>query len=333
MTVEIGDGRQDVISIHEHDDPAVLAKEFAEKHGLDASLQHSLIALIQENKELIKRKDQQGHHEGGDIDWMGSGSMSPSQNYGKHDSKHPKQPKKGTVYDRIYQQLKKNNTSGIMQSTTELSKSKSSATFNYGEYLYARGLKKKEELKKTAELKTQATVDSELPELTFSPSINKHSSFLSPRNTEKPEEVLMRKAREYQERLEKLKGDKTEEELKECKFTPKINPCSQKNRDSSKTIHEHLFTQAEKLKEKQLKKIEEQEKAFSYKPDVKLTKKKGVKESKEEVFDRLDSTKKLLEEELEKKRKEIDQIDVDEVTGQKLFKPKINSSNEKVIDK
>ena len=331
MTIEIGDGRQDVISIHEHDDPAVLAKEFAEKHGLDASLQHSLIALIQENKDIIKRKDQQGHQEGGELDWMGSGSMSPSQNYGKHDSKHPKLPKKGTVYDRIYQQLKKNSTSGTMQST-EMSKSKSSGTFNYGEYLYARGLKKKEALKKTVELKIQATVDSELPELTFSPSINKHSSFLSPRNAEKPEEVLLRKAREYQERLEKLKGNRTEEELKECKFTPKINPSSQKNRDSSKPIHEKLYTQAEKLKEKQLKKIEEKEKAFSFKPDVKLTKKKGAKESKEEVFDRLDSTKKYLEEGLEKKRKEIEENDEDEKTGQKLFKPVINTTNERVSD-
>lgn len=319
MTVEIGDGRQDTIAIHENDDPVALAAEFAQKHGLDGSLQQSLIGLIQENKEIIQNKDHQGNDE-----W--AGSLSPGQNYGKNHSKQGKTPKKGTVYDRIYQQLKKNNTS---MAQSDLSKSKSSANFNYGEYLYARGLKKKEELKKNAKIKQQAVVDSELSELTFSPHINKNSSVISPRNAEKPEEALIQKKKEYQEKLEKLKEKQDEEALKECKFTPKINPSSNKNRDSEK-IHEKLFTQAEKLREKQLKKAEEEKSTYSFKPNVNLTKKKGAKESKEEIFDRLDGTRKLLEEELEKKRKAQEEIVVDEKTGQKFFKPLINSSSEKV---
>ena len=59
MTVEIGDGRQDIIAIREHDDPAELAKNFSDKHGLDASLQQSLTGLILENKEIIKKKEQE----------------------------------------------------------------------------------------------------------------------------------------------------------------------------------------------------------------------------------------------------------------------------------
>lgn len=54
MTVEIGDGRQDVIAIHENDNPADLARVFADKHGLDDSLMQSLINLIQENKDQKK---------------------------------------------------------------------------------------------------------------------------------------------------------------------------------------------------------------------------------------------------------------------------------------
>ena len=258
---------------------------------------------------------------------MESNSMSPSQNISKHKSKKQKTPKKGTVYDRIYKQLKKNNSSGLLQSTSEMSKS---SNFNYGEYLYARGLKKKEEQKKTAESIQQARNDSELPELTFKPSINKLSNLASPKSSDKPEEVLLKKAKEYQEKLDKLKEEKEEKEMKECKFTPKINNIS-KNRENSKNIHDELFVQAEKKREKLLKKVEEETLQYSFKPSINQTKKKPAKESKEEFFDRLDSTKKLLEEELDRKRRKKEEIDVDEVTGQKLFKPLINSSSEKVF--
>jgi hypothetical protein len=329
MTIEIGDGRQDTIAIHELDDPIMLAKAFSDKHGLDVSLQNSLVTLIQENKEMIKKKDLNVPPDGPSIDWMASNSMSPTQNY-KKKSKHPKAPKKGTVYDRIYQQLKKNNTSASFQTASELNKSKSISSFNYGEYLYARGLKKKEELKKNAELKQQALVDSELPDLTFSPSINKNTSVISPRNSDKPEEILLKKAQEYQEKLERLKNAVDQETMKECKFTPTINPSSYKSRDSAKNIHEQLFSLSDKLKEKQLKKAENEIKQYSFKPDVKLTKKKGVKETKEEVFDRLDASKKISEENLERQRKEKQEMEFDEVTGQKLFKPLINSCTETV---
>ena len=198
MTVEIGDGRQDVIAIHENDDPQDLARQFAEKHGLDPSLQESLVGLILENKEMIKKKEQTGGPDGHSIDWMASHSMSPSQGINENKNKGPKQPKKGTVYDRIYQQLKKNNVTSSMQSTSELNKSKSAGSFNYGEYLYVRGLKKKEEAKKTNEMKVQAIEDAELPELTFSPAINKNSSYMHQRIEDKPEEALLKKAKEYQ---------------------------------------------------------------------------------------------------------------------------------------
>ncbi|OMJ67225.1 hypothetical protein SteCoe_35668 [Stentor coeruleus] len=324
MTVEIGDGRQDVIAIHENDDPSELARVFAEKHNLDNSLMESLISLIQENKDIIHKKEL---GQVGSLDWMVSNSMSPSQHLNDHKDKGLKKPKKGTVYDRIYQQLKKNNTSTSIQSS-QMSKSKSSGNFNYGEYLYVKGLKKKDEIKKTAELKQQAKEDSELPELTFSPNINKNSSMISPRNSDKPEENLWKKGKDYQNHLEKLRQAQQEDEMKECKFTPAINTKSKKKNGSKKT-YEQLYENAEKLKEKQMKKIEEEQKQYTFKPNVSLTKKKGVYESKEEVFDRLDSTKKVFEEELERIRKEQEEKDVDDTTGQKLFKPMINNTGEK----
>ncbi|OMJ94831.1 hypothetical protein SteCoe_1850 [Stentor coeruleus] len=327
MTVEIGDGRQDIIAIHENDDPADLARVFADKHGLDDSLMQSLINLIQENKDIIKRKEQ---GELGSLDWMASHSMSPSNQLHEHKNKTPKKPKKGTVYDRIYQQLKKNNTSVTMQ-TSQMSKSKSSGTFNYGEYLYMKGLKKKEECKKAAELKQQAKEDSEIPELTFSPNINRNSSMISPRNADKPEEKLWKKGQEYKEKLEKLKQAQEDDEMKECKFTPNINAKSKK-KDKSKKIYEKLYDMAEMLKEKQLKVQEVEQKQYTFKPDVSLTKKKGIKETKEEFFDRLDSAKKAYEQDLDRIRREQEEKDIDDTTGQKLFKPIINSTEKRATE-
>ena len=325
MTVEIGDGRQDTIAIHEHDDAGQLARAFAEKHGLEASLQQSLVSLIQENKEIIKKKEQNPQLDGQSMDWMASNSMSPSQHQEDLKNKSSKKPKKGTVYDRIYQQLKKNNTSTSIHS--EMNKSKSSVNFNYGEYLYLRGMKKKEELKKNSELKAHAIDDSELPELTFSPAINKQSSYISPRPAEHPEDTLYRKGKEYQERLEKLKESQDKEALKECKFTPKINKKS-KNQVRTTQVYVALHQLHEQRTEKHQKKVESEIKQIPFKPNVTKTKKKGVKESKEEVFDRLDGTKRAFEERMEEQRK---LKEIQECDEKKYFKPSINSQSEKRI--
>ena len=56
MTVEIGDGRKDVIRIHIGDDPDELAQVFAHKHGLDPHLQQNLALLIRQNKETVEAR-------------------------------------------------------------------------------------------------------------------------------------------------------------------------------------------------------------------------------------------------------------------------------------
>ena len=38
VSVEINDGKKDVIKVYENDDPWILASEFAIKHGLDPKL-------------------------------------------------------------------------------------------------------------------------------------------------------------------------------------------------------------------------------------------------------------------------------------------------------
>ncbi|CAG9313772.1 unnamed protein product [Blepharisma stoltei] len=54
MTVDIGEGKQDIVTICEKDDPNQLAQDFARKHCLDLSFQTSLASIIKQNKEIMQ---------------------------------------------------------------------------------------------------------------------------------------------------------------------------------------------------------------------------------------------------------------------------------------
>ena len=143
MTVEIGDGRTDIITIHEEDDPSFLAQEFATKHNLDMSLQKSLCKLIKQNKDLVEKKQAIDGDMENWSDWPVSNQQS--QNYGRYDAFTPKInekskkilqkcDRKGTVYERLYQPVKKTNETKEHTKTLDVSnKSKSTNNINYGE--------------------------------------------------------------------------------------------------------------------------------------------------------------------------------------------------------
>lgn len=325
MTVEIGDGRTDIIAIHEDDDPSILAQEFAMKHNLDLYLQKSLSKLIRQNKEIVEKKNNDVDFEKWS-DWPGSNY--PSQINNKFDSFTPKINEKsrkimskcerrGTVYDRLYQKSKKNIESKESIKTLDMSsKSRSTNNINYGEWLYVRGMKMKEAAKKTVEEKKKEKDEKEVKELTFTPTINKVSSLMSPRYYEKPEEVLLKKAEMTKQKIQLMKEKSEKDEVKECTFSPVINSVHREK--CGQTVHETLYHQAEKFKEKLLQKQENELRQYSFAPNVNLTKKK--EENTEPVYERLMKSKKDLEERLELIRNSRAE-DIDEMTGQKLFKP------------
>lgn len=335
MTVEIGDGRTDIITIHEYDDPSYLAQEFAAKHNLDLSLQKSLSKLIRQNQELVEKKNTID----GDIenwsDWPGSNHQS--QHFVNYDMFTPKInaksrklmskcERRGTVYERLYQKVKKPaETKESTKTLDNSTKNKSTNNINYGEWLYVRGMKMKEAAKKTSEEKKKEILEKDQKELTFSPTINKISSMMSPRYYEKPEEILYKKAETTKKKLELLKLKADEEALKECKFTPTINPRPRVR--SQKNIHEELYLQAEKQKEKMLMIRENEIKQYSFAPNVELTKKREDF-GKEPVHERLLNSRKKFEEGLEEIRK-AQVTDFDLLTGQKFFTPVIESKTDR----
>ncbi|OMJ68228.1 hypothetical protein SteCoe_34392 [Stentor coeruleus] len=336
MTVEIGDGRTDIIAIHENDDPSLLAQEFASKHNLDLSLQKSLSKLIRQNKELVEKKNSIDAEIENWSDWPGSNYQS--QNLNKYDSFTPKINEKsrkiiakcerqGNVYERLYQKGKKPiETKEQIKTMDMTNKSKSAANnINYGEWLYVRGMKMKEAAKKSTEDKKKEQVENDSKELTFSPTINKISSLMSPRYYEKPEDILYKKAEMTKQKIESMRQKLEEEKFKECSFTPVINS-GPRTRETDKSIHENLYNQAEKTKEKMLIKRENEIRQYSFTPNVGLTKKKDA-ESHEPVYERLLSSRKKFEDDLEEVRK-AKVLEFDENTGQKLFKPVIESKVE-----
>lgn len=55
MTVDIGDGRQDILHISPEDDPKALSQQFAAKHKLSKEMTAKLQGLIRSNQEAAKR--------------------------------------------------------------------------------------------------------------------------------------------------------------------------------------------------------------------------------------------------------------------------------------
>ncbi len=51
ITIDIGGGQQENIEVFEGDDPYDLARQFAEKHGLNGQLTELLASQIQSNIE------------------------------------------------------------------------------------------------------------------------------------------------------------------------------------------------------------------------------------------------------------------------------------------
>jgi hypothetical protein len=326
MTVDIGDGRQDFITVCEHDDPSYLASEFAAKYNLDSTLQRNLKNMISENTQEVLKNGLHLREPSEDGSVSQSPFLSPikTENFQHADSRADKsqkqeikyEPTRGSVYGAVYKQLRKSTNSKSMSSVNSQSKSKKGG-YNYGDYLYAKGIKDKEQAEKFKEMKKQELFEKEIHNFTFSPLINTNSSVISPRVYDKPENILMQKKAEKEERLKKLKEEYDKEQNKECYFVPKINKAS-KNREMTGNIYKELYSQAEKKREMMEKRQEESYKSWSFRPDVGTAHKRNCFETTEQFLDRLDTSKKTNEEQLEKLRKVQKAIEM----GQTEEKPK-----------
>ena len=326
LTIDIGNGRNDILVVHEHDDPGLLATEFSNKYGLDSKLQRNLTTMIQENiKEVLKNNLHLKEPEGSEQSYQ-SPFLSPIKpsaipqedlKSAKTENSRSNRPKKSqsraniekpSVYNEVYRQLLKTENSHSMSSISSTSKRGGP---NYGDYLYAKGLKDRDQAEKYKEMKKQEQFEKEMHHYTFSPLINTNSSIISPRAFEKPEQTLYKKQQEKQEKIAKMRQVIEKDEMKECSFVPKINKSSL-SKDSLGNKHEELYNQAKELKAKRVQDIEEDKKKFPFRPEVGNASKKNQSETTEEFLDRLDRSKRFTYLEILAIRKQKEAEDMSE---------------------
>ena len=304
MTIEVADGRQDVIYVRERDDPAALAQEFASRYGLDPTTTLHLTRLITQNKAAAKKMMQQ------------SSSVHPVQLNGSK----PHEERNGSVFDRLYQRKKKLPEPRPLSATA---RKQNETSRNYGEWLYFRGMQAKETQVRQAQVKAQAEMKSQAREMPFKPTIDRHSSLLAPRIHTKTVDLLMQKEAKKKEKIESLKAQIEKDRLKECSFTPKLDPRSQHlslSHSSQQPRYMDLFHEAVKRKERQVERSTESIKTeCPFKPTT-----NGPKSETDQAsfLERIVNSKRKFEDEMEKIRQGM-VTDTDEVTGQKLFQPQI----------
>jgi len=182
---------------------------------------------------------------------------------------------------------------------------------NFGEELYNREMRHREELQLKYFHQKKLEESKKLKSLTFKPKINETSALISPRSFERTEDILMRSADERRSRLENLAAEISNKKLEECTFSPKINKFSSRL-DDKKRYHEprfeKLYNEASQRKHRQEYYSEQiSMNEFSFKPNTSMSKRLQPHESREAQLDRLYNSKRRFDQQMEEVRKSLEQ--------------------------
>ena len=180
---------------------------------------------------------------------------------------------------------------------------------NYGEKLYSKGLKHKEQIEVNKQL-LKMKIEKEISESTsFKPIINERSRKI---------------ARNIQTRsTTDLRMQTPQDNTMQYTFTPTINEKSLKIAGNNANRIQELYEEA-KQRRKRIENMnkEARETEFSFKPDIGF---KGKHSNPEELINRLVNSKSTYYQSLEELRKKLE-ITKDPETGQELFKPNIGKT-------
>lgn len=210
----------------------------------------------------------------------------------------------------IYELLRDINKDQLLLSNSFSSKADLSTNDfkNYGEKLYVKGLKHKEQVEANKQL-LKMQIEREVAQKTsFKPVINENSRKIA-KNAQTRSTADIHHVPQIGEN--------------ECTFTPKINEKSLKLAGTSTNRVKELYEEA-KLKKQRIQSMYDHAKKteFSFKPSV-LT--HGDHSSPSEVIDRLVNSKQNYEEYIEDLRKKYE-VTRDPETGQAFFYPNLGKS-------
>ncbi|CAG9326768.1 unnamed protein product [Blepharisma stoltei] len=308
MTVNIRDGQKDQIIVHEADNPEDLAYQFARKHSLPKRIENALIhQILHEIEVLIQEEDDKTQE---------IISQNPSKAASPKKSHNP-------IFQRIQDKVssKSNNSPAISSSFISAARQKSA---NYGEYLYTKELQHKEQKELLNQKWIEMKQEAEGKELTFKPTINT-SLASTKRSTGKCEESLLSREADRQQKLAQEVERKFIEEKAKCPFSPKLNKMSNKilqqiGRNGVGNIWNDLYEEA-KVREAKREEMSVQgfRKTFTFQPEISDV---FPHESGTGVVERLLSAKQERDNKIEHQRS-INNLPIDQNTGQELFKPAI----------
>ena len=99
---------------------------------------------------------------------------------------------------------------------------------NYGEYLYQRGMRRKEEMQKKVFRAKSEHDRQELEKYSFKPKINDVSKLLTRANQEKPEDFLIKYGKAVREKIDHQRVQYLREETEGLSFKPQVSKISEK---------------------------------------------------------------------------------------------------------
>ena len=235
ITIDIGDGRKDDLSVKEDDDPQLLAEMFCKKHKLGPEVKKALVEQIEQNLEL---------HVEDDISTLLSVNKS-YESRAKRSNQESVRSSLGIGSENtpisVKQPLpssyeKKNTKIEEIRNSKESIISKNASMNNYGEKLYLKGIRFIENANKKKLNYIQERKEKEMQDTTFKPKINSKNS-----DRKQVQEILLKKGREKQEHIERKRGEVLEKELSACTFSPFINKSSEKLTKSSEQASPNRF--------------------------------------------------------------------------------------------
>ena len=249
LTIDIGDGRKDELSVKEDDDPHLLAENFCKKHKLSIEVKQALIEQIEQNLELHVEDDISTFlsvNKSYDSKAKKSNQESVRSSSGIGSENTPIPNKQiPPVYERKNKKLEE------IRDSKETVSFKNNSVNNYGEKLYLKGIRFIENTNKKKLNYIEERKQKEMQDTTFRPRINSKNSENSER--QHVQELLLRKGREKQEHIERKRGEKLAEELSACTFSPFINKSSEKtlkNDESSPNRFMRLYENAKATQNK-----------------------------------------------------------------------------------
>ncbi|CAG9311338.1 unnamed protein product [Blepharisma stoltei] len=208
IRIDLGNGDQDEITVYEEDEPSELASQFCLKHSLDESVQSALSNMIEHNIDLLIEEEM---------------SKKEDSNIGAEMYIKGLQMK-----EKVKQEVEKariKNEEDEMKEATFKPKinSSNSLIFNKAKHLHDCLKSQMQEIKVK-----------ETTELSFSPTINKHSKNIIEKKSNEEDKflALYEEAKARDERKNKL----TEEYRKQVyPFKPEVNELPRSYRSSSVT--------------------------------------------------------------------------------------------------